>query len=58
MLLTDDGTQINFPKKLLPNGVPGGDILSFEIERDEACFGPGPCGAGPVEEHRRSLFVG
>jgi Protein of unknown function (DUF3006) len=34
VLLTDDGTQINFPKKLLPDGVKAGDILTFEIERD------------------------
>ena len=34
VLLTDDGTQINFPKRLLPKGVKAGDILSFEIERD------------------------
>ena len=34
VLLTDDGTQINFPKNLLPKGVKAGDILSFVIERD------------------------
>ena len=34
VLLTDDGTQINFPKRLLPKGVKAGDILSFVIERD------------------------
>lgn len=34
VLLTDDGTQINFPKKLLPDGAKAGDILCFEIERD------------------------
>ncbi len=34
VLLTDDGIQINFPKRLLPKGVKAGDILSFEIERD------------------------
>jgi hypothetical protein len=34
VLLTDDGTQINFPKKLLPKGVKAGDILSFSIEKD------------------------
>ena len=34
VLLTDDGTQINFPKRLLPKGVKAGDILCFEIERD------------------------
>jgi hypothetical protein len=34
VLLTDDGTQVNFPKALLPRGVKAGDILSFTIERD------------------------
>jgi hypothetical protein len=34
VLLTDDGDQINFPKKLLPKGIKAGDILSFSIERD------------------------
>ena len=34
VLLTDDGTQINFPKALLPKGVKAGDILSLTIERD------------------------
>ena len=34
VLLTNDGDQINFPKKLLPNGVKAGDILSLRIERD------------------------
>jgi Protein of unknown function (DUF3006) len=34
VLLTDDGDQINFPKKLLPKGVKAGDILSIQIERD------------------------
>ena len=34
VLLTDDGTQINFPKRLLRMGVKAGDILCFEIERD------------------------
>jgi hypothetical protein len=34
VLLTDDGTQINFPKALLPKGVRAGDILSFTIEKD------------------------
>ena len=41
VLLTDDGTQINFPKKLLPDGAKAGDILCFEIERDlEATSAP------------------
>jgi hypothetical protein len=34
VLLTDDGDQINFPKKLLPKGAKPGDILSISIERD------------------------
>jgi hypothetical protein len=34
VLLTDDGTQINFPKKLLPKGVKAGDVLSLTIEKD------------------------
>jgi hypothetical protein len=34
VLLTDDGTQINFPKTLLPRGVKAGDILSLAIEKD------------------------
>jgi len=34
VLLTDDGEQINWPKKLLPRGTKAGDILAFEIERD------------------------
>jgi hypothetical protein len=36
VLLTDDGTAINFPRRLLPKGVKGGDILSLTIERDQA----------------------
>jgi hypothetical protein len=36
VLLADDGTAINFPKKLLPKGVKGGDILWLTIERDQA----------------------
>jgi hypothetical protein len=34
VLLTDDGDQIDFPKKLLPKGARAGDVLSFSIERD------------------------
>jgi hypothetical protein len=34
VLLTDDGTPINFPKTLLPQGSKPGDILVFNIERD------------------------
>ena len=33
-LLSDDGDQINFPKKLLPKGVKAGDVLTFTIEKD------------------------
>jgi hypothetical protein len=34
VLLTDDGTPINFPKALLPRGARPGDILTLRIERD------------------------
>ena len=34
VLLTDDGTQVNFPKSLLPKASKAGDILSFSIEKD------------------------
>ena len=34
ILLTDDGTLINFPKALLPNGAKAGDVLTVQIERD------------------------
>jgi Protein of unknown function (DUF3006) len=34
VLLTDDGTPINFPKALLPKGVKAGEILTFQIERE------------------------
>jgi Protein of unknown function (DUF3006) len=34
LLLTDDGTSINFPTALLPRGVKAGDVLTFTIERD------------------------
>src|SRR4051794_36146586 len=33
-LLTDDGTQINCPKALLPKGVNADDIVSISIEKD------------------------
>ena len=39
VLLTDDGDQINFPRKLLPKGVKAGDILSFSIEQDAEATG-------------------
>jgi hypothetical protein len=34
VLLADDGTQINVPKKLLPKRSKAGDILSVTIEKD------------------------
>jgi Protein of unknown function (DUF3006) len=34
VLLTNDGTQINFPKALLPKGSRAGDILTLTIEKD------------------------
>jgi hypothetical protein len=34
VLLTDDGTSINFPKRLLPKGARPGDVLSLSLERD------------------------
>ena len=34
VLLTDDGTQVNFPKALLPKGVKAGDILTLTMEKD------------------------
>ena len=34
VLITDDGTQINFPKRLLPRGSRAGDVLTFHIQRD------------------------
>jgi hypothetical protein len=34
VLLSDDGTQINFPKALLPKGAKAGDVLLLSIERD------------------------
>jgi hypothetical protein len=34
VLLADDGSQVNFPKALLPKGVKAGDILCLSIERD------------------------
>ena len=56
VLLTDDGTQINFPKTLLPKGVKAGDILSLTIERDAEATRQGrqgdPCGPGRPEEDR------
>jgi hypothetical protein len=34
VFLADDGTQINFPKALLPKGIKAGDILTLTIKRD------------------------
>ena len=34
ILLTEDGTTINFPKALLPKGSKAGDLLNLQIERD------------------------
>jgi hypothetical protein len=34
VLQTDDGSQINFPKALLPKGSRAGDILTLTIEKD------------------------
>jgi hypothetical protein len=34
VLLADDGTQISFPKGLLPRGARAGDVLAVSIERD------------------------
>lgn len=36
VLLTDDGTAINFPRALLPKGSRAGDILTLQVERDAA----------------------
>ena len=34
VLLADDGTAINFPRRLLPRGVKAGDILVLTMEKD------------------------
>jgi hypothetical protein len=34
VLLTDDGEQVNFPKKMLPRGAKAGDVLTLSLERD------------------------
>jgi hypothetical protein len=36
VLISDDGTPINFPRKLLPRGSRAGDVLTLLIERDVA----------------------
>ena len=33
VLLTDDGTPINFPRALLPKGARAGDVLTLQLER-------------------------
>jgi hypothetical protein len=48
VLLTDDGDQINFPRKLLPKGVNSGDILSFSIDTDAEA-------TRQVAEHTRAV---
>jgi hypothetical protein len=40
VLLTDDGTSINFPKALLPKGARPGDVLTLQIERDTEATRP------------------
>ena len=34
VLLTDDGTPLNVPKRLLPRGVRAGDVLKMSFVRD------------------------
>ena len=36
VLLSDGGQQIDFPRRLLPDGAQPGEILSFSIDRDPA----------------------
>jgi hypothetical protein len=36
VLLADDGTSINFPRRYLPKSVRAGDILAVSIGRDAA----------------------
>jgi hypothetical protein len=36
VLLTDDGTSINLPKRFLPRNARAGDILAVTIARDAA----------------------
>jgi hypothetical protein len=36
VLIAEDGTPLNFPRKLLPRGSRAGDVLTFLIERDVA----------------------
>lgn len=34
VLLADDGTPIDFPRRLLPKNARAGDVLALTIERD------------------------
>lgn len=34
VLLTDDGTPLNIPRRLLPKGAAAGDVLRMSIDRD------------------------
>ncbi len=36
VLVSDDGVQVNLPKKLLPRGAKAGDVLAVSIDRDIA----------------------
>lgn len=36
VLLDEDGTQINFPRRLLPRDASAGDVLALSIARDTA----------------------
>ena len=36
VLLADDGTSINVPKRFLPRNARAGDVLALTIERDAA----------------------
>lgn len=38
VLLADDGTLIDFPRKLLPKGAKAGDVLSLTIDLDAAAI--------------------
>jgi hypothetical protein len=40
VLLTDDGTQINFPRTLLPKGVKACDVLTLTIETSAQAKNP------------------
>jgi hypothetical protein len=34
VLVSEDGAQINLPRRLLPRGVAAGDVLALTLERD------------------------